>query len=205
MLKSIDIYKGFYIGRYETGDAMSHENYYYETYFKSPKIVRYNRNIDHVSWYDTYIDLEKLSGKTEKYVETGMIFDCLWGYTLKWLNDTDTKTYEEISKNSGIWGNYENLLKYKESADGEEKTREAGMHIKMPTGGITEITHNGGIYNNYPTLTNNIFDLSGNVVEHTRGVYNDYSRCSRGGVSGNPYASTLWYRRTLWCSIYLWG
>ena len=180
MLKSINKYKGFYIGRYETGDEISHSSS--KTYFKNPKIVRYNSNINYVTWYESYKAQERLAGITEEYVETGMIYGCLWDYTLKWLQETDTRSYEDIRIDSGTWGNYRNIIfKYKATANGTERIKNAGSLVTAPTGGITEITYKGETYRDSPTLSNNIFDLAGNIYECTRSINNLYIRGLRGG------------------------
>ena len=118
------------------------------------RVVRYNSNINYVTWYDSYKNLQRLSGKTEKYVETGMIYDSLWDYTLKWLNETDTRSYEDISVDSGTWGNYEN----------NAKTLTSGGILPAKTGAIETITYKGETYSDSPTSSNNIFDLAGNVI-----------------------------------------
>ena len=195
MIESINKYKGFYIGRYETGDDYTHSSS--KGCFISPKVVRYNSNIDYVTWYDSYKDLQRLSGKTEKYVETGMIYDTLWDYTLKWLNETDTKSYEEIAVESTAWGNYmNNSFKYKLSAKGIEYTKNVTGQAKAATGGITELIYKGEIYNDSSTVSNSIFDLAGNVCEYTRsrmnfefiydrgGAFYNYNRESSVGYSG---------------------
>ena len=46
MIKSINKYKGFYIGRYETGDDYTHGSN--RGYYIKPKVVRYNENINYV-------------------------------------------------------------------------------------------------------------------------------------------------------------
>ena len=180
MIKSINKYKGFYIGRYETGDEYSHNES--NTCYINPKIVRYNCNINNVTWYDSYKDLKRLSGKTEKYVETGLLYDTMWEYTLKWLNETDTRSYEEINKDSATWGNYANsFIKYKESENGIENTIDINEGVMIPTGGVTEIIYKGKIYSDSPTSSNNIFDLAGNIQEWDRTRENTYSRRYRGG------------------------
>ena len=183
MIKSINKYKGFYIGRYETGDNVSH----YST-FKYPKIVRYNSNISYVTWYNAYIDLERLSGKTEKYVKTGIIYDSLREYTLKWLNETDTRSYHEISGDSGSWGNYQD----------NDKTVTSGGTTPARTGAIQTITYKAEIYNDSPTSSNNIFDIAGNVYEWTMAWDNDgVRRVSGGAFPGTglyyPASSTFRY------------
>ena len=190
MIKSINKYKGFYIGRYETGDDISH---YYKGYYANPQIVRYNININWVTWYDSYDDVKRLAGNKGKYVKTGMIFDTMWDYTLKWLNETDTRDYEEISKDSGTWGNYyNNSFKYKTSVNGTESTKNANSAQMTPTGGVTEITYNGDVYSDSPTSSNNIFDMAGNVMEWTAGRYSSSYRELRGG-DYNIYSSSSSY------------
>ena len=156
VINSINKYKGFYIGRYETGDEYSHNSNI--KCFINPKIVRYNRNINYVSWYNSYKDLEKLSGKTEEYVETGMIYDNLWDYTLKWINETDTRSYKDIGSDSRTWGNYFT----------NTKTVTTGVTDPASTGAIETITYYGETYSDSPTSSNNIFDMAGNVNEWTR-------------------------------------
>ena len=169
IIKSINEYKGFYIGRYEIGDDVSH-NYDLEC-FIHPKIVRYNNNINCVTWYNSYKDLERLSGKTEKYSETGMIYDSLVDYTLKWLNETDTRSYKDIAEDSGTWGNYQkNKITVK---SGSEKPSESGA--------IETIIYKGEICRNSPTASNNIFDLAGNVYEWTKARETERYRCLKGG------------------------
>ena len=64
MIKSINKYKGFYIGRYETGDDYTHSSS--KKCFINPRVVRYNSNINYVTWYDSYKDLERLIRKNRR-------------------------------------------------------------------------------------------------------------------------------------------
>ena len=173
MINSVEKYGGYYIGRYETGDDYTHSSS--KKCFTNPKIVRYNSNIAYVTWYDSYKDLQRLSGKTDKYVETGMLYDTMWDYTLKWLQETDTRSYKEINKDSGTWGNYNN----------NTKTTQSGGTRPARTGAIETITYKGEIYNNSPTASNNIFDIAGNADDWTRSRDNTLYRRSRGGNYNN--------------------
>ena len=172
MIKSIDKYKGFYIGRYETGDEYAHSSS--KGCFTNPRVVRYNSNINYVTWYDSYKDLERLSGKTEKYVETGMMYDCLWDYMLKWLNTTGIRSYTELYTNSATWGYYSNYSNY------EITVSEGGLY-PASTGAVKTITYQGKTYSDSPTMSNNIFDVAGNVTEWTRSRRYNYGRGYRGG------------------------
>ena len=195
-INSINKYKGFYIGRYETGDDYSHKNGATQNCYINPKVVKYNSNIGYVTWYESYKKLERLSAKTGEYVETGMIYSSLFDYALIWLNETDTRGYYEISGDSGTWGNYyNNSFKYKESANGEEKTKNSFVSKTIPTGGITEIVYNGEIYSNSPTSSNNIYDITGNIAEWTKSRYFSSSRKAKGGYisensNGYPASQT---------------
>ena len=181
MIKSINKYKGFYIGRYETGDDYEHDSN--KKCFINPRVVRYNQNINYVTWYDSYDKLKRLAGKTGKYVETGMIYDSLWDYTLKWINETDARSYEEIGSDGKSWGNYyNNINKYKESSNGTEIIKNAGSDSIIPTGGIIEITYEGEIYSDFPSSSDNIFDIAGNVSEWTSSKYSDNYRGGRGDI-----------------------
>ena len=171
VLKSINKYKGFYIGRYETGDDHSHASMHQS--FIAPKIVRYNGNTDYVSWDNSYKAAKQLAGNKEKYVKTGMIYDTMWDYVLKWLNETDTRSYKDIYLDSGTWGNYYN----------NTKTVTSGGTFIARTGAIETITYNGETFVDFPTASNNIFDIAGNVYEWTIGRYNSSYRELRGGDS----------------------
>ena len=181
MIKSINKYKGFYIGRYETGDDYTHSSS--KGYFTNPRIVRYNGNISCVTWYDSYKELERLSKKTGKYVETGMIYYCLWDYTLIWLHETDTRSYEDLAVDSGTWGNYSN----------NGKTVISGNTNPAKTGSIETIIYDGEIYGDDPTSSNNIFEIAGNLREWDRSTFSDKHRSIRGGsysLSSNLTASS---------------
>ena len=169
MINSVNKYGGYYIGRYETGDEFEHKES--EKCYIEPKIVRYNSNIAYVTWYSSYQELEKLSGKTEKYVETGMIYDSLWDYTIKWINETDTRSYEDLAEKGDTWGNYVT----------NRKTVTIGSTNPAKTGAIDTIIYKGETYRDSPTSSNNIFDIAGNVVEYTRARAYHETRRYRGG------------------------
>ena len=184
MVKSISKYKGFYIGRYETGDEIVHDSS--KISFIKPQIVRYNQNLRNITWYGSYDEIKRLVKNKEKYVTVGMIYDCLWEYTLKWLNETDTISYEDILENAAIWGNYKNnSLTYKEEVNGNILMKSFNVSKLTPTGSIETITYKGEVYRNLPTSSNNIFDLAGNVAELTIATAYASSRRTRGGTYGS--------------------
>ena len=112
MIKSVEKYGGFYIGRYETG-SLSQEK---------AVVVKGNSDIGSQTWYEMYKKCKELKGSNNK-VETGMIWGSQWDRTLMWLVESKDKTKEQIC-NSTDWGNYSN-------STGEA---EAGSGTKRPTG-----------------------------------------------------------------------
>ena len=150
MIKSIENYGGFYIGRYELSGSSS-----------SPKVVRYGAS-GNITWYDSYVACSQFTN--EDAIGT-MIWGTQWDATLEWLaesyekyheeDETIGKSYSKIASSAG-WGNYSNSenFQYKETADGEVKTKSSSTLI--PTGS-TEYTK-----------ANNIYDLAGNCIEWTQ-------------------------------------
>ena len=96
MIKSVEKYGGFYIGRYETG-SLSQEK---------AVVVKGNSDIGSQTWYEMYKKCKELKGSNNK-VETGMIWGSQWDRTLMWLVESKDKTKEQIC-NSTDWGNYSN-------------------------------------------------------------------------------------------------
>ena len=131
MIKSIEKYGGFYIGRYETGDLRQ----------EKAVVVKGNSNISNQTWYTMYKKCKELKGSNNK-VETGMIWGSQWDRTLMWLVESGDKTKEQIC-DSRDWGNYSN-------STGEA---EAGSGSKRPTG-YSESWRANNIYD----LAGNVYD-----------------------------------------------
>ena len=152
MVKSVDTYGGFYIGRYETGNLVA-------TAGREPVVVKGNSSISNVNWYYMYRNIKELAANSS--VKSTMIWGCLWDRTLIWLAETNQassgvngKSYAEIANSSG-WGNYE--------------TDSGGTGSKQPTG------------NSETWKANNIYDMAGNVYDWTiEAMYTDI-RVFRGG------------------------
>ena len=94
IMESIEKYGGFYIGRYETGGLST-----------TAKVVKGNEDISSQTWYKMYNQCEKLNGINNN-VKTGMIYGCMWDYTLEWFVESGSKTYSEVGKDLKEWGNY---------------------------------------------------------------------------------------------------
>ena len=117
-----------------------------------------------------------------------MLYNCLFDYTLKWLNETDTRSYKDIAEDSGSWGNYYNIT----------VKVTTGTLLPAKTGAIKTIEYKGGIYSDFPTSSNNIFDIAGNAEEWTMSMNLSSNRSERGGYCNSnsydyPVKSTSYY------------
>ena len=159
MLASVEKYGGFYIGRYETGNINQ----------DTPVIQKGNTNIDSQTWYNMYKRCKNLKGKNTN-VETGIAWGNQFDRTLAWLVETGNKTKQEITDDSTSWGNYYNATFEYINSSGNTATKNKGGGIRIPTGSAEY------------TKANNIYDLSGNVLDWTMEAYRTYRRVLRGGV-----------------------
>ena len=112
MIASVEIYGGFYIGRYETGNLVSNTS-------TEPVIIKGNENISNVGWYYMYENRKKIAANNN--VKTTMIWGSMWDRTLIWLVETGDKTYREIDLNSTTWGNYSNSSENAEEGSGQKR------------------------------------------------------------------------------------
>ena len=154
MIKSVEKYGGFYIGRYETGDLK-----------KDVAVVRrMNTDIGSQTWYTMYEKCKKLKG-SNKNVQTGMIWGNQYDRTLMWLIESGNKTKEQVIDDSKDWGNYRNTTFEYENNSGSMVTKTDSTRI--PTGS-SEFTK-----------ANNIYDLAGNVLDWTAEAYYTDDRVMR--------------------------
>ena len=144
-MESIKKYGGFYIGRYETGSLST-----------TAKVVKGNKDISKKTWYYMYDKCRSLNGINDN-VKTQMIYGSMWDYTMEWLVESGSKTYNQISKDSKDWGNYKNST--------------VTGHGSLQTTGYSE-----------SWKANNIYDMAGNVLERTAEESKDSSdETYRGG------------------------
>ncbi len=174
MILGVEKYRGFYVGRYETGNIG-----------KEKAVVRKgNGDIKEQTWHTMYKKVKNLKGQNTN-IETGMIFGSQYDRVITWLIESESRTKEEIIYNSTSWGNYRNatfeyhmegvgipLWKFEDSAD------------RLATGSSEY------------TRLNNIYDLAGNVWEWTIETDGGYYRTVRGGAynlggSGHPASNRL--------------
>ncbi len=151
-VKSIQIYGGFYIGRYETGNLSS-----------TAVVRKMNTDINRQTWYTMFEKCKNLKGNNENVI-TSMIWGSLWDETLEWLVDSGATisdgtelTYRLVGYDSTSWGNYRDaIFNYIPSrATTPEETTEKSSSTRIPTGSSSY------------TKANNIYDLAGNVQEWT--------------------------------------
>ena len=176
MLESVKTYKGYYIGRYETGNTQKNNLRVVKGYTGTMRSGDVNNRINYITWYDAYRRSKRMRGMSPVY--TNLIWGIQWDETLKWLIDSGEKTYAEVGSNSSTWGNYQGVsFTYTQTsgvtADG------AGT-----VAGGTATKSNS--YTIIPTVAternkaNNIYDLAGNMVEWTMESTSD-TRQFRGG------------------------
>ncbi len=154
MIKSVEKYGGFYIGRYETGNLGE----------EKAVVVKGNSDIIYQNWYEMYKKCKELKGNNNK-VETSMILGSQWDRTLMWLVESGDKTKEQIC-NSRDWGNY-----YDSTGEAE-----AGNGTIRPTG-YSESWKANNIYD----LAGNVYDWTMEAnSSNNRVLRGGYYYCSGG-------------------------
>ena len=157
MIESIKKYRGFYVGRYETGNLQQ----------EVATVIKGNTNIGNKNWYNVYNKCKTLKADKTN-IETGIIWGCQWDRILMWLIESKNKSKEEII-NSTSWGNYNNVEFEYIDSKGDRKIKKLNESIQIPTGSSEY------------TRANNIYDLGGNIYESTMEAFSYYFRVYRGG------------------------
>lgn len=160
MYKSVKEYKGFYIGRYETGIDLDTPRTSDSDTSANP-VVKKNKYIyNYITWGKSMTD--ETGGAVEKarsmYKNSTLCYGVQWDAVLRWINKDYSINY--ILKDSTGKGNYDtngNLIK-------------------------------AGNDENYQIK--NIYDLAGNVSEWTMESYGTIEKITRGGKSGGKDAIT---------------
>ena len=185
MIKSIEKFGGFYIGRYELSGTVDNPT------------EKTGTTITNKTWYELYNACKKIGansdGSDKEGIATRMIWGCQWDATCDFIA---TKGEQKSIKDSSTWGNYANYNtsnSYTEGTTGYVK--DAGT--KLDTG------------KSEYWKANNIYDIAGNCWEWTQEAVFTDSRAGRGGRynysgsirpasnrgSGNPTGSAYDYIR----------
>ena len=168
---SVDTNKGYYIGRYETGDKESTNE---KTLRESSSSISNSITVKAGQApynYIKQIDAQKLAeGFSEKQgyttVTSKLVSSYAWDTALAFIKKTNSD-YGDGSEE----GNYENTTFSYTDITGESKTKEKDSGVLIPTGQTTAV--------------NNIYDMGGNIEEWTtescnlNNIYFYYT--SRGG------------------------
>ncbi len=163
MIKSIEKYKGFYIGRYELSGSVENP------------AEKSGTTLTETTWYNSYKACKKLGenadGSDKEGIATRMIWGCQWDATCDFIA---TKGETKSITDSRDWGNYSNSTNdaaVKETK--EDGTEENKYGSKQITG-----------YSEY-WKANNIYDIAGNYYEWTQEADRTVGRACRGGAPGS--------------------
>lgn len=154
MYKSVKTYRGFYIGRYETG-IEAETTRTAESGITEKPVIKKNKYIyNYITWGKSMTD--ETGGAVElarsMYENSTLCYGVQWDAIMRWINQDTSINY--VLEDSGANGNYD----------------ESGKLIKS------------GNYEEYQIK--NIYDLAGNVSEWTMESYGTTQKVLRGGQSG---------------------
>lgn len=161
MYKSIKIYKGFYIGRYETGIEVDTPRTSTSGITQDPVIKKDKYIYNYITWGNSITD--ETGGAVEKarsmYENSTLCYGVQWDAIMRWISQDTTINY--VLEDSSEKGNYDidgNLVK-------------------------------SGVNEDYQIK--NIYDLVGNVAEWTMETYGLEEKVARGGKSGGSDTITF--------------
>lgn len=140
MIASTTKYRGFYIGRYETGNLNG-----------TAVVKAGNTDIGNSSWWVAYAKAKAMYESSSNVI-TSMIWGSQWDQTLRWMNE-DESIGNYATDSTGKGNYYEETFQY--YSGGSLITKPVNTQTKIPTGS-TQISK---VYN--------IYDMAGNVCEWT--------------------------------------
>ena len=152
MIKSIEKYGGFYIGRYELSGTVDNPT------------EKTGTTITDTDWYELYNACKKIGGSDKEGIATRMIWGCQWDATCDFISK---KGEQKSITDSRKWGNYPDSTDPANTGNYEQYTD--GYAIKKNTG------------SNEAWKANNIYDIAGNCCEWTQEAVDTNSRVYRGG------------------------
>ena len=161
MIKSIEKYRGFYIGRYELSGTVDNPT------------EKTGTTITDTDWYELYNACKKIGGSDKEGIATRMIWGCQWDATCDFISK---KGEQKSITDSRKWGNCHDSMDPANKGNYEQNTK--GYAIKKNTG------------SNEAWKANNIYDIAGNCCEWTQEASSTGSRTFRGGSYGHKGSST---------------
>lgn len=152
---SVKKYRGFYIGRYETGIEGVTERTNTSKLDENPVIKKNKLIYNYIPWGNSMIDENGGAVQVARnmYENSTLCYGVQWDAIMRWINQDSSINY--ILTDSSTNGNYD----------------ESSELIKT------------GNYEEYQVK--NIYDLAGNVSEWTMESYGISEKVARGGKSGN--------------------
>lgn len=202
MLSSVYTNNGFWISRYEIGDATATENNTTRTSSSgtSGKAVSQANQIPYN--FVTCSQAQTLASKmsTDSSKTSSLLFGIQWDLVCKFLEENSDLTYDDIATDSTSWANYKNATFYITS-------KNAKQYISSwTTAEETKVENNATLLTTgaaeYVRLLN-IYDFSGNCSEYTLEYTNNVttSTAVRGGAYNSKYTASFRAARTSNSSI----
>ena len=172
---SVKTYKGFYIGRYESGDKESTEAKTLRSSNDVTKTVTIKANqapYNYVTRTQAVSLAEGFSTKQGYKAKTKLVSSYAWDTTIAFLQKVNSD-YGSSSEE----GNYKNITFSYTDITGASQTKANGSEVLVPTGQTTPVC--------------NIYDMGGNVWEWTTESCSDtdYPYAGRGGFYNNNFAN----------------
>ena len=175
MYYKVKKYGGFYIGRYETGDASSKSERATVRNSDEVAIKKYLNSYNFVPFKQTTIEGRDITGAEQiaknfgiknnySTVVTSVVYGVQWDAMLRFIVSETNNVNDSVS-----WGNYSTSeLPYK-SVYGEDVKKESG-EIRLLRTGASEVTK-----------AKNIYDVAGNLYEWTMENSGNGIKVVRGG------------------------
>ena len=128
MIKSIEKYGGFYIGRYELSGTVDNPT------------EKTGATITNKTWYEFYNACKKIGGSDKEGIATRMIWGCQWDATCDFISK---KGEQKSITNSRAWGNYSDSTDPANTGNYEyNKKKDTGSNEKWKANNIYDIAGN---------------------------------------------------------------